>query len=115
MVRKCLAFALSAGVIFGIVASVGTSLSRADDDEKPLEKIMEKVQKHNGVIQKGVRSKPNFAKAQKDVVKRPRTSPTPTRNGTPIATISSRSAKSLKRWPESRMPRSKTPKRRSKR
>ena len=69
MVRKCLAFALSAGVLCGILALVGPSLSRADDDESPLEKIMEKVQKHNGVIQKGVRSKPNFAKAQKDVVK----------------------------------------------
>ncbi len=69
MVRKCLAFALSAGVLFGILALVGPSLSWADDDESPLEKIMEKVQKHNSTIQKGVRSKPNFAKAQKDVVK----------------------------------------------
>jgi cytochrome c556 len=69
MFRKCLGFALSAGVLFGILASVGPSLSRADDDESPLAKIMEKVNKHNSTIQKGVRSKPNFAKAQKDVVK----------------------------------------------
>ena len=69
MIRKCLVFALSAGVIFGIGASLGTSLSRADDDETRSKRSWKKCNKHNSVIQKGVRSKPNFAKAQKDVVK----------------------------------------------
>ncbi len=69
MIRKCLAFAVSAGLILGMGILVGPSFSKADDDESPLAKIMEQVNKHNGVIQKGVRSKPSFAKAQKDVEK----------------------------------------------
>jgi cytochrome c556 len=69
MFRKCLAFALSAGVLFGIAVLVVPSLSRADDDEKPLEKIMEKVNKHNTIIKKAVRKRETFVKAQKDVEK----------------------------------------------
>lgn len=68
MIRKCLAFAVSAGLILGMGILVGPSFSKTDD-ESPLEKIMEQVNKHNSVIQKGVRSKPSFAKAQKDVEK----------------------------------------------
>ena len=69
MIRKCLVFASSAGVLLGIGVLVGPGLSKADDDETPLGKIMEKVNKHNTVIQKGVRNKVAFAKAQKDVEK----------------------------------------------
>ena len=67
MIRKCVVFASSAAVLLGLGALVAPSFSRAADDESPLEKIMEKVNKHNSVIQKGVRNKVAFAKAQKDV------------------------------------------------
>jgi len=70
MNRKGIAFVLSAGMLVLIV--VGASLSRADDKDKkegPLEKIMEKVNKANSVITKGVRNQVNFKKSQKDVVK----------------------------------------------
>jgi cytochrome c556 len=70
MFRKCLAFALTAGLLFGIGVLVGPSLSQAaDDDETPLGKIMEKVNKHNSVIQKGVRKHQTFVKAQKEIEK----------------------------------------------
>ena len=54
MNRKWLAFPVSAGVllVFGIVA--GQGLYGADDDESPLGKIMEKVNKHNSMIKKGI-------------------------------------------------------------
>ncbi len=68
MFRKCLAFALSAGVLFGI--GVFSLSQAADDDESPLEKIMEKVQKHDTIIKKAVRKRETFVKAQKDIVKR---------------------------------------------
>jgi cytochrome c556 len=68
MNRKGIAFVLSAGMLVSII--VGASLSRADDKEEgPLEKIMEKVNKANSVITKGVRSQVNFKKSQKDVAK----------------------------------------------
>lgn len=67
MIRKCLVFALSAGVLFGIGVLVGPGLLKAADDETPLGKIMEKVNKHNSVITKGVRNKVAFTKAQKNV------------------------------------------------
>jgi cytochrome c556 len=70
MIRKRLAFLLSAGflVVLGIAAS--SSLSQAQDkEESPLEHIMEKVNKHNTTITKGTRNKVNFSKAQKDVEK----------------------------------------------
>jgi cytochrome c556 len=69
MTRKCLAFALSAGLLLGLGFLIGPSFSKADDDESPLAKIMEKVNKHNGIITKGVRNKVAFTKAQKDVEK----------------------------------------------
>ena len=54
--------------MLGIAA--GSSLSQAHDkEESPLGKIMEKVNKHNSMITKGVRNKVNFAKSQKDVEK----------------------------------------------
>jgi len=69
MFRKCLVFALSAAVLLGLGALFGPRLLKAADDESPLEKIMEKVNKHNNTITKGVRTKVAFAKAQKDVEK----------------------------------------------
>jgi cytochrome c556 len=69
MIRKCLVFSLTAGVLLGIGALVGPAFSMAADDESPLEKIMEKVNKADGAIKKGTRSKVAFAKAQKDVEK----------------------------------------------
>ena len=50
MNRKWLVFPLSAGMLVLIV--VAASLSRADDEETPLGKIMEKVNKHNSIIQR---------------------------------------------------------------
>ena len=68
MNRKGIAFVLSAGMLVSII--VGASLSRADDKEEgPLEKIMEKVNKANAIIQKGTRNQVNFKKSQKDVAK----------------------------------------------
>jgi cytochrome c556 len=67
MLRKCLVFAASAGVLLMIGVVAGPRLSAADDDETPLGKIMEKVNKANAVIQKGTRNKVAFAKQQKDV------------------------------------------------
>jgi cytochrome c556 len=69
MIRKCLVFAFSAGVLLGIGVLAGSSLLKAADDETPLGKVMEKVNKHNSTIQKGVRNKIAFVKAQKDVEK----------------------------------------------
>jgi cytochrome c556 len=69
MIRKCLVYASSAGALLGIAVLLGPGLSKADDDETPLAKIMEKVNKHSNVIKKGVRNKVAFAKAQKDVEK----------------------------------------------
>ncbi len=68
MIRKWMAFVLSAGIL--VTLGVGAGLSKADDDkESELEKIMEKVSKHNGIITKGIRNVANYKKSQKDVVK----------------------------------------------
>jgi cytochrome c556 len=68
MIRKCLIFAASAAlllVVAGIVAQPG--LSKADDEERPLEKIMEKINKNSSIIKKGVRNTVYWAKDQKKV------------------------------------------------
>jgi cytochrome c556 len=67
MIRKWLLFAASAAmlVVAGIFAH--SSNSRADDEERPLEKIMEKVNKNSSIIKKGVRTKVAWAKSQKKV------------------------------------------------
>jgi len=67
MIRKWLVFSLSAAVLVAIGLLVRTAPSMADDKERPLEKIMEKVNKNNSTIQKGTRNKVAFAKAQKSV------------------------------------------------
>jgi cytochrome c556 len=50
-----------------LLAVVGVGLSRADDKESPLEKLMEKVGKQNSIAQKGTRNAVFFKKGQKDV------------------------------------------------
>ena len=69
MNRKWLAFPLSAGVLFVLGIVAGPGLRGANDDESPLGKVMEKVNKHNSTITKGVRNKTNFLKSRKDVEK----------------------------------------------
>ena len=69
MNRKWLAFPLSAGVLLVLGIIAGPGLRGALDDETPLGKIMEKVNKHNSTITKGTRNKTNFAKSRKDVEK----------------------------------------------
>ncbi len=67
MTGKWLIFALSAAVLVAAGVFAGASYLKADDEERPLEKIMEKVNKNNSIIQKGVRTKVAWAKDQKKV------------------------------------------------
>jgi cytochrome c556 len=69
MIGKWLVFSLTAGMLVAFGVLVGPSLSAANDEESPLGKIMEKVNKNNSMILKGTRNKVAFAKSQKDVVK----------------------------------------------
>jgi cytochrome c556 len=56
-------------VTMASVALLATGFSiAADDEDSPLHKIMEKVNKSNLVITKAIRTPPAFKKAQKDVV-----------------------------------------------
>jgi cytochrome c556 len=66
MLRKWMVFGLSAGLL---VAIVGASFSVADDEESELGKVMEKVNKENGVLKRGTRNPVQFKKSQKDVAK----------------------------------------------
>ncbi len=66
MLRKWMVFALSAGLLVTL-AGVGFS---GDDDESPLEKVMEKVNKANAKIKQGVRNPANFRKKQKEVAEK---------------------------------------------
>jgi cytochrome c556 len=65
MLRKWMAFALSAGVLVSIV---GAAFSRADD-ESELGKLMEKVNKSTNALKKGTRTPVAFKKSTKDVEK----------------------------------------------
>jgi cytochrome c556 len=58
-------FGLAAGVL--VTLSMASFSSADDKKESALESIMEKVQKHNGVITKGTRNAAAYKKAQKDV------------------------------------------------
>jgi soluble cytochrome b562 len=69
MIRKCFVFALSAGMLLGIGFLASSSLLKADDDESPLGKVMEKVNKADAALRKHTRSKIAFAKGQKDIAK----------------------------------------------
>jgi cytochrome c556 len=68
MNRKWLVFPVSTGVLF-VLAIIAAPGLRGADDETPLGKLMEKVNKHNSTITKGTRNKTNFAKSRKDVEK----------------------------------------------
>jgi cytochrome c556 len=68
MIRKWSLFAFSAALLVCFVAGINLVAAR-DDDESPLGKIMEKVQKHKNVVTKGTRTKVAFSKAQKEVEK----------------------------------------------
>src|SRR5262249_21436206 len=65
MLRKWMIFAVSAGVLVSI-AGAGFSY---DDDESPLGKVMEKVNKQSNAIKKGTRNLVTYKKSQKDVAK----------------------------------------------
>ncbi len=69
MLRKWLIFALSAGILVSL--GIGARLTNADDKEKETElgKIMEKVNKHNSTLTKGLRNKVAYVKSHKDVAK----------------------------------------------
>ena len=67
MIRKWMVFTLSAGLL--ITVGAGVKLSQADDEESELGKVMEKVQKENAAIVKGIRNVANFKRYQKDVEK----------------------------------------------
>jgi cytochrome c556 len=69
MNRKWLVFPLSAAALFVLSIIAGPGLRGAVDDETPLGKLMENVNKHNSTITKGTRNKTNFAKSRKDVTK----------------------------------------------
>ena len=70
MLRKWMVFALSAGIIVS-VAGIGFAF---DDEESPLGKLMEKVNKASNAIKKGTRNPVTYKKSSKDVAKarRPR-------------------------------------------
>lgn len=58
-------------VLAAVLLSVTTmtiGIAAADDEDSPLHKIMEQINKKNLAITKGVRTDPAFKKAQKDVV-----------------------------------------------
>lgn len=61
----CLHLERLAPIALGIV--FGPAFSRAADDESPLGKVMEQVNKKYNSIKKGVRTQPVFKKSQKDV------------------------------------------------
>jgi cytochrome c556 len=65
MVRKWMVFALSTGVLVSI-AGAGFSVA---DDESPLGKVMEKVNKQGNAIKKGTRNPVTYKKSHKDVAK----------------------------------------------
>jgi cytochrome c556 len=68
MNRKWLVFPLSAGALLAFGLAAGPGLYGADD-ETPLGKIMEQVNKHNSTITKGTRTKVAYAKDRKNVEK----------------------------------------------
>jgi cytochrome c556 len=68
MIRKWSLFAFSAVLVLTFIAGI-SFVAAHDDDEGPLGKIMEKVQKHKTIVMKGTRTKVAYSKAQKDVEK----------------------------------------------
>ena len=67
MIRKWTVFALSAGLLLAIA---GAGFGLADDDEEsPLGKVMEKVNKQSNAIKKATRNLVSYRKSHKDVAK----------------------------------------------
>ena len=69
MLRKWLVFPASAAALVAVGLIAGPGFSRADDEETPLGKIMEKVNKADVMIRKNTRNQVAFKKGQKDVEK----------------------------------------------
>lgn len=67
MLRKWIVFISSASLLVAFGVVVGPSFTRAADDESPLGKVMEHVNKQFNNVKKGVRSAPVFKKKQKEV------------------------------------------------
>jgi len=68
MHRKWQVIALSALILVG--GACGLSLSQAQEKkESKLEGLMEKINKHNSVIQKGTRNQASFKRSHKDIGK----------------------------------------------
>jgi cytochrome c556 len=67
MLRKWLVFISSASVLVAFGVVVGPSFTRAADDESPLGKVMENVNKQYNNIKKATRNAPTFKKKQKEV------------------------------------------------
>jgi cytochrome c556 len=65
MTRKWVALGVT--LVSGALVLSGLAPA-ADDEASPLHKVMEKVQVKDTLIKKGVRSKANYSKSQKDVV-----------------------------------------------
>lgn len=60
---------LALGATMGLAVLVAGGFAMAADEDSPLHKIMEGVQKQNAVILKGTRSATNYAKSQAEVDK----------------------------------------------
>jgi cytochrome c556 len=69
MLRKWLVFAASAAVLITLGVLAAPRFTRAADDETPLGKIMEKVNKADVAIRKFTRSEVLYRKGSKDVEK----------------------------------------------
>jgi cytochrome c556 len=67
MLRKWLVFTSSASMLVALGVVVGPTFSRAGDDESPLGKVMEQVNKKYNNVKKGTRTLIAFKKSQKDV------------------------------------------------
>lgn len=69
MLRKWLVFPASAATLVALGVIVGPAFSRAADDESPLGKIMESVNKADAMIRKNTRTPVAFKKGQQEVEK----------------------------------------------
>ncbi len=56
------------GLTMAAVTALATGFATAQDEDSPLHKLMENVQKKNSAIMKGVRTPVSFKKMQKEVV-----------------------------------------------
>jgi cytochrome c556 len=69
MLRKWLVFAASAAVLVALGLLASPRFTQAADDESPLGKIMEKVNKLDAAIRKHTRNEISYKKGYKDVAK----------------------------------------------